>query len=461
MTEKNNLSSAPRGSVILYNPISGRGHFDSWCSIFTSTLVRLGWTVHIITPDRTPLLKLLTDIGVDSEKYRIYDRSTRFYRNLSLDLIVAPRSEGDENRRIDNLKLVATDGQGRVLGYFGTVAHKGIAKLKRLFASVWEPIEAFWQPRLSISHLDPIIFSQDIAILSKGLSASPALVLNMYIDQYEAALGPWSVFLERSKFNWACIHFDTSRTFLKAEFEASPYFKGALYINEDVRPPVNARYRWIPDITITKTLPNISAELAFIKNQAGSRTIVFLGGAISGDKNLSVWYETLLLSDPSRWFFIQIGQMDHSTLSTLDMHYLRKIEQLNPEHLFVLDRYIADERAFNSYIQVSDIVWCLYRSFKRSSNLLTKAAFFKKPALVSAGNLLGERALKFGIGISADEGSAQAAIKALAFIDASTFNEESFLAYTRAFGLEAFEFAIDRHLTEFTESRAADTARFI
>jgi hypothetical protein len=458
MTKKNNLSSAPRGSVILYNPISGRGHFDSWCSIFTSTLVRLGWTVHIITPNRTPLLELLTNIGVDSEKYSIYDESTRFYRNLSLDLIVAPRSKGAENKRINSLKLVSTGRQRRVLGRFGTVSHKGITKLKRLFASVWEPIEAFSRPRLSISHLDPILFSQDITILSQALTVSPALVLNMYIDQYEAARGPWSVFSKRSKFDWACIHFDTSRTFLRTEFEASPHFKGALYINEDVRRSVNARYRWIPDITITQTSLNVSAELALIKNQAGSRTIVFLGGAINGDKNLSVWYETLLLSDPSRWFFIQIGQIDHSTLSTLDMHYLRQIEQLNPEHLFVLDQYIADERAFNSYIQVSDIVWCLYRSFKRSSNLLTKAAFFKKPALVSAGNLLGERALKFGIGISADEGSAQAAIKALAFIDASTFNEESFSAYTRAFGLEAFEFAIDRHLTEFTDGRASNTA---
>jgi hypothetical protein len=454
-----NLSSKPPRTIIIYNPISGRGHFDSWCAIFTSVLARLGWTVQIITPDRASLLELLTNIGVDSVKYEIYDRSTRFYRDFSLGLIVAPQKSGAfDNSLIDGLKLVSTHQNGHVLGYFRIVANKFIVKLGMLFAPARRLIAAFWQPRLAISHLDPILFSQDIALLSKALTASPALVLNMYIDQYEPALGPWSVFSERSKFDWACIHFDTSRTFLNTEFEASPHFKGALYINEDLRPPVSARYRWIPDITITQTSPNISAELARIKNQAGCRTIVFLGGAISGDKNLSVWYETILLSDPSSWFFIQIGKIDHSTLSTLDMHYLRKIEQLNPEHLYVLDQYVADERVFNSYIQVSNIVWCLYRSFKRSSNLLTKAAAFRKPTLVSAGSMLDERTLKFAIGLSVPEDSAQAATEALALIAKSQFDGEAFSAYARQFGLEAFECAIDRHLTEFTGQAAAKKA---
>ena len=153
-------------------------------------------------------------------------------------------------------------------------------------------------------------------------------------------------------------------------------------------------------------------------------------------------------SDPKKWFFLQVGRIDRSTLSEQDLFYLAKIEQENPEHLIISNQYVEDELVFNSYLEVCDIVWCLYRSFKRSSNLLNKAATFRKPVLVGTGYLMGERAQQFKIGIVASENDSQSVINALNNFCSKSFVEENFIAYTRQFGLDAFERALNMHLTD-------------
>ena len=59
----------------------------------------------------------------------------------------------------------------------------------------------------------------------------------------------------------------------------------------------------------------------------------------------------------------------------------------------------------NEAVMVSDILFAAYRDFPNSSNLLTKAAFYQKPILVSDGHLMAERVKKYKMGEVVDEGN--------------------------------------------------------
>ena len=69
-----------------------------------------------------------------------------------------------------------------------------------------------------------------------------------------------------------------------------------------------------------------------------------------------------------------------------------------PQNLFIKPDFVTDERCFNELIAISSVIFAVYRDFKRSSNMLSKAAYFEKPILVSDEFLMGERVQRYKIG---------------------------------------------------------------
>lgn len=59
---------------------------------------------------------------------------------------------------------------------------------------------------------------------------------------------------------------------------------------------------------------------------------------------------------------------------------------------------IPDESCFNALIAESDLIFAAYKQFTGSSNLLTKAAAFRKPVIVSRGLCMGRRVEQYGTG---------------------------------------------------------------
>jgi hypothetical protein len=73
---------------------------------------------------------------------------------------------------------------------------------------------------------------------------------------------------------------------------------------------------------------------------------------------------------------------------------------------FLRNHYFEDEKDMNAVIQAADIIFAVYKDFRISSNMLGKAAGFKKPILVSEKHLMGKRVFHYGIGCSAPENDA-------------------------------------------------------
>jgi hypothetical protein len=160
-------------------------------------------------------------------------------------------------------------------------------------------------------------------------------------------------------------------------------------------------FQLLPDATNDDIYLGKCELLEEILLKASGRKIVFLGGAIGGNKNISCWSNIVENLNSSEWFFVLVGKQDWSTFTDEDV---RGIERARlRENVFVHDHYVKDERILNLIISKSSLVFAVYRNFHGSSNMLAKSASFSVPIVVSKEFEMGRRVEKFGIGYCVEE----------------------------------------------------------
>jgi hypothetical protein len=126
-------------------------------------------------------------------------------------------------------------------------------------------------------------------------------------------------------------------------------------------------------------------------------------------------------------------------LTPADEASLERISTNTPENLYVYDDYLADERQFNEIIASSDVIFAVYRDFTRSSNMLSKAASFRKPVLVSQEGLMGERVSRFKIGGTVIADDVNSIISGLNSVVRAPGLDRYFEEYRQIFSHEAMQ----------------------
>jgi glycosyltransferase involved in cell wall biosynthesis len=101
--------------------------------------------------------------------------------------------------------------------------------------------------------------------------------------------------------------------------------------------------------------------------------------------------------------FVFIGEVVWQTFKPEDRVLLSSLKD-RCANVYTHFERIADERLFNNAIQACDVVFAAYLDFPNSSGILTKAAVFRKPIIVSEGYLMAERVRKYQIGEVVPEG---------------------------------------------------------
>ena len=430
-------------SIILYNPISGKGHFDSWCALFAKCLVNKGWKICIVTPDASAISAELAGLNQN------YKRNILIL-DPHIQLPLAPFSQklADHHllKTLQKHLITKADPCSHCLPSFLTrvdqaLRRRALAVLKFLF-----------RPSLRISAHSPVVFAKDLQLINRTFRGEPKIALNMYLDIYSNTPSDWKLFNQKIDNKWSTIHIDTSNTLQEISKQNLKNLEVIFYINEDLPLAMmnknsSPAYHWIPDVA-TPTLPNQNTSLTErIKKQASHRKIVFLGGAIGGTKNLSAWYQVINRCPPDKLFFVQAGVVNRSTLSENDLIELKKIEQSPPENLLIHDHYLQNDSEFNQLISISDIIWGLYRDFDRSSNILGKSAVFRKPILVSDKYLMGQRVRQYNIGLAMDESDSHqiaASLEALLLRPPAVSN---FDRYAQEHGELALSEKIDQYLS--------------
>ena len=400
-------------TILIYNPISGHGHLDSWNALFVSLLLKAKWRVIAVTPDKADLIVRLEIKGqADAPNLQV------------LDWAVSPR----------------------------TLSERVWGRVYRVFKLFLNPF--FGSGQVTNQHdprfLNPDDFARRLRVFRRLCRWSPAMVFNMYMDMYPTTRQSWQLFDSGRSLPWAGIRFVPTVDGSEGYYHL-PSLAGMCFLDEGVRDKyrqaMSSKYfAYLPDITESKLPETPTPLLTEIKQRARGRKIVFLGGTLGGNKNLARWYQLIAAMDSEQWFFVQIGEMFENTLTEDDLRELAKIKAQCPENLFIKLAYLPDEAHFNEIMQASDVIFAVYRDFKISSNMPGKAAAFDKPILVASGHLMGQRVLQYDIGMAVDENDVPAMQTALnQLIKNPNARRDNFQAYRQDYSFEA----LGHHFIEF------------
>lgn len=394
-----------RYGVLLYNPISNEGHLDSWHVLFIEIFLAAGWNVIPVTTDPKGLqLKLK-------------------HKNLWGHPCLVWTS--DEEPKVATFNSSAFHFSQRVL-----------RQVERLFESMAQREQRL----LAARFLDPEQFKEAVSNALDSCRVQVDLIFNMFVDGYLPNSPAWKhlVFDHSKRSHQTSVHAVTAAIpwvglCITPEYEKrqgiqsqSPLpllhdrpayyslstYRGTCFLEEaavDAYRNVfsNKQFAFLPDITETERLSEPNALVLEIKRRAAGRRIVFMGGSIGKQKNLSKWIALIFNVDPTQWYFVQVGRISLNNLTVEDTQALARVKQQPPENLYVHADYLPDETSFNAIIAASDVIFAVYRDFYRSSNMLSKAAYFEKPILVADQCLMGDRVIRYGIGLAVRSNSLQ------------------------------------------------------
>jgi hypothetical protein len=439
-------------SIVLYNPLSGVGHFDSWCALFTRSLLLKGWSVCVITPVASRIVSELQDLTEEQlEHVLILDPQS----NLPLSPRIQRLNKNKLFLSFWNHLVSSSTARSGLQSSIGHRIHRAICRrlLRRLSPHL--------RPSFVVSAHSPGDFATDVQLLKRSMNTQPKIILNMYLDIYSNSQSAWKAFYQKLNWQWTSIHIDINNTLQAIHKDTLSGLRGIFYINEDLnlsqlKQIGHVDHHWLPDVAST-ALPDQPTSLTLKATAlAKGRKIAFLGGAIGGTKNIAAWCAVIRLLDPKQWFFIQAGVVDRTTLSTNDLSFLQNIESHPPENLLIFDHYLKNDSEFNELISVSDLIWGIYRDFDRSSNILGKSAMFHKPILVSNKFLMGKRVQEYGIGLAVDENDAQQIAESMTYLLSHPIASEHFERYSHEHGPDALSDKLDQYLTPYCQTEKLD-----
>lgn len=389
--------------VVLQNPISNEGHLDSWHVLLIHLLREAGFKIIALTSDSPGLLAKLKD----------------FSANIANDVIVVS---------------VPQDG----------VFKKSALRLVNGLQSFVGRLSG--APRRKVTHFSPAKLQQELNWVLQQYPGQIQTIFSLYIDAYAPEPAAWQRFRlnDQIRFFGLCITPDAVQ---KEGYYACSTYAGTCFLDEDAVKSYRLHYpdkhfEYLPDITDTRVREDFlikNQHVREIQSRARGRKIVFMGGSIGKQKNLVVWHDVVRTSSPEEWFFVQIGRINRNNLTPADEASLKRISANTPENLYVYDDYLADERQFNEIIASSDVIFAVYRDFTRSSNMLSKAAWFRKPVLVSQQGLMAERVSRFKIGRSVNADDVNSIICGLNSVVRAPGLDRYFEEYRQIFSHEAIQ----------------------
>jgi len=150
-----------------------------------------------------------------------------------------------------------------------------------------------------------------------------------------------------------------------------------------------------------------------IRERARGRKVIGLLGVLSKRKGMLMLLEVARRALQENWFFVFAGELLQNSFLPEEQQVLSEFVASDPPNCFFHFQRMPDEPQFNAVVAECDILFAVYQSFMSSSNLLTKAAIFKKPVLVSDAHCMGERVRKYGIGLTIAEDSVSQCMMAL------------------------------------------------
>jgi hypothetical protein len=167
----------------------------------------------------------------------------------------------------------------------------------------------------------------------------------------------------------------------------------------------------IPDFTDTSlpdpTQPQPASLARKLRAFAQGRPIVSLVGHLQRTKGLVAFTEAATAHELRDIFFFLGGAINWHQIDGPTRTWLLQQWETS-SNIYAHLQHISSESSLNQVLQISDVVFAAYTDFPNSSNIMTKAAFLRRPVLVSQGHLMGELVHRYRLGecVPAGDGAA-------------------------------------------------------
>ena len=443
-----------RPCILIYNPISGHGHLDSWNSLFVGILLERGFHVLCLTPDEVRLERYLAEKGFAGggrAQVLPWDVPGQLQEQRTCEHDSAQHGHESRHGAIPSglellnrgLLKLGRGGVRRLRSVVRRSRHEVRRGLHRVKVLLGMPDES--------GYLCPGDMARRIAVTMPDARVRPDFLFVMYMDMFKTRIRDWQPLEKLVGLPWGGIRFAPHLMKEGKPVEAYyrlPGLRGMCLLDEvacrrhkDAQPA--KVFQCLPDITYS-SLPERESELvAEHLAQAAGRKVVFLGGSLDSRKNISGFSRLARMADPARWFFALVGRVYRDTLSDEDKHELEALAAHNAGNVFLHMEFLDDEREFNAMIHASDILFAVYKDFPYSSNMLSKAANFRRPILVSDRYLMGELVVRYGIGMVVPEDSSIAACIAIESMHSSPISDENYERYCKDFSKNSLGDALE------------------
>ncbi len=163
-------------------------------------------------------------------------------------------------------------------------------------------------------------------------------------------------------------------------------------------------------VVIPDVIDNVEPDRSYwlykeASKQANGRKVVSLLGSLSKRKGMLTLLKAVDMDNGRDHLFLIAGKLDIGSFNAEDLNYINEIVERNQHKIIYNPERIPTEADFNALVSVSDIIYAAYIDFSASSNLITKAATFWKPVLVSKGYMMEEIVNEFKLGVAIPQDS--------------------------------------------------------
>jgi glycosyltransferase involved in cell wall biosynthesis len=410
-------------TIGLINRYSDSGHHESWLAIYVQLLLKNNYQVVVVTPNVENFEANLIEIGIDPHcRGLIVVKNNLILMKEILHSILRPIKKSIK-KCIDIFYLdIKNDSKSESeISYSDQSLYSGFVNkryLDRIVAMVWR--------RLNIK-LDFLFF--------------------MYLDDFSCKSYDWSGVQYSNRVSWGGIRFSPFKNIFHVGEEGylyDEYFFGMCFLDRNScyqyqQKICNKQFTFLPDVTNTSLPANSSSELMNIKSLVNDRKLIFLGGSIESRKNVKLFCESAQIFDEKKYFFLIAGKVEYQTFSDEELIALQNFQTSSKGNTLLINRRFKDESQLNALIELSSVIFAVYKGFNQSSNMLAKAAYFRRPVLVSQNSLMGEIVESSQIGRAVDGSSIDDLAKALNGLDESPVDQSCFADYQKKSSLDLLE----------------------
>ncbi len=194
-----------------------------------------------------------------------------------------------------------------------------------------------------------------------------------------------------------------------------------------------------PDFIIPSEKSPSAPWIEEIRARAGDRSVVVSAGALTQRKGIATLLRLARRPDVTEFFFVFAGRFGRDTFTPEEQALWEEALARPPENCLLRFGKIETDSAFDQLIAASDIVYAAYHDFRHSSNLIGKAARFRRPIVVSRGYCMEEWVRRFSLGAVVEERNEEESLAALRALRREPDAPRDFEGYMREHSLERFE----------------------